>query len=103
LVWPYGVFDPVVHHLGQTLVASLEQPHHTSKFFLDHVLHALNCHFCLLLWRRDGIGSAISGWTLLSTDAKSYRVIRGSSGRQDCSSEGRRSMRIIRRPLCPGL
>lgn len=45
LVWPYGVFDPVVHHLGQALVASLEQPHHTSKIFLDHVLHALNCHF----------------------------------------------------------
>jgi AraC family transcriptional regulator len=44
LVWPYGVFDPVVHHLGQTLIASLEQPH-TSKIFLDHVLHALNCHF----------------------------------------------------------
>jgi AraC family transcriptional regulator len=45
LVWPYGVFDPVVHHLGQTLIASLEQPHHTSKIFVDHVLHALNCHF----------------------------------------------------------
>jgi AraC-like DNA-binding protein len=44
LVWPHGVFDPVVHHLGQTLLSSLEQPHHTLKIFLDHVLHALNCH-----------------------------------------------------------
>ena len=40
-----GAFDPVVHHLGQTLLASLEEPHHASKIFLDHVLHALNCHF----------------------------------------------------------
>jgi AraC family transcriptional regulator len=45
LVWPHGVFDPVVHHLGQALLASLEQPGHTSKIFLEHVLHALNCHF----------------------------------------------------------
>jgi AraC-like DNA-binding protein len=45
LVWPHGVFDPVVHHLGQTLLASLEQPHHSSKIFLEDVLHALNCHF----------------------------------------------------------
>jgi AraC-like DNA-binding protein len=45
LIWPYGVIDPVVHHLGQTLLSSLEQPHHSSKIFLDHVLHALNCHF----------------------------------------------------------
>jgi AraC-like DNA-binding protein len=45
LVWPHGVFDPVVHHLGQTLLASIERPQHTSKIFLEHVLHALNCHF----------------------------------------------------------
>ena len=45
LVWPQGAFDPVVHHLGQTLVSTLEQPHHASKIVLDHVLHALNCHF----------------------------------------------------------
>jgi AraC family transcriptional regulator len=45
LVWEFGRPDPVVHHLGQTLVASLEQPNNTSKLFLDHVLHALNCHF----------------------------------------------------------
>ena len=45
LVWPLGHLDPVVYHLGQTLVASLDQPNHTSKVFLDHVLHALNCHF----------------------------------------------------------
>jgi AraC-like DNA-binding protein len=45
LIWPHGAFDPVVHHLGQTLLASLEQPSHTSKIFLEHVLHALNCHF----------------------------------------------------------
>jgi AraC family transcriptional regulator len=44
LVWPHGEFDPIVHHLGQTLRASLEQPH-TSKIFLDHILHALKCHF----------------------------------------------------------
>jgi len=45
LVWPLGHLDPVVYHLGQTLVASLDQPNHPSKVFLDHVLHALNCHF----------------------------------------------------------
>jgi AraC-like DNA-binding protein len=45
LVWPQGVFDPVVHHLGQALVSTLEQPHHASKIFLDQALHALNCHF----------------------------------------------------------
>jgi AraC family transcriptional regulator len=44
LVWPLGAFDPVVYHLGKTFLASLEQPHHTSKIFLDHVLHALDCH-----------------------------------------------------------
>ncbi|AXC14527.1 Transcriptional regulator, AraC family [Acidisarcina polymorpha] len=44
LVWPHGHLDPVVYHLGQTLVASLDQPNHTSKVFLDHILHALNCH-----------------------------------------------------------
>src|ERR1700678_2036716 len=31
LVWPQGAFDPVVHHLGQTLLASLERPHHAAK------------------------------------------------------------------------
>jgi AraC-like DNA-binding protein len=45
LVWPLGHFDPVVYHLGRTLLSSLEQPHHTSKLVVDHVLHALNCHF----------------------------------------------------------
>jgi AraC family transcriptional regulator len=44
LVWPLGAFDPVVYHLGKTFLASLDQPHHASKIFLDHVLHALNCH-----------------------------------------------------------
>jgi AraC family transcriptional regulator len=44
LVWPLGAFDPVVYHLGKTFLASLELPHHASKLFLDHVLHALNCH-----------------------------------------------------------
>ena len=44
LDWPLGAFDPVVYHLGKTFLASLELPHHTSKIFLDHVLHALNCH-----------------------------------------------------------
>jgi AraC family transcriptional regulator len=47
LVWPQGAFDPVVHHLGQTLLSSLEQTAHTSRMFLDDVLHALNCHFVL--------------------------------------------------------
>jgi AraC family transcriptional regulator len=44
LVWPLGAFDPVVYHLGKSFLSSLEQPHHASKIFLDHVLHALNCH-----------------------------------------------------------
>ena len=45
LVWPLGHFDLVVYHLGKTLLSSLEEPHHTSKLVVDHVLHALNCHF----------------------------------------------------------
>jgi AraC family transcriptional regulator len=45
LVWPHGVRDPVVHHLGKTLLSSLEHPRHTSRIFLDHILQALNCHF----------------------------------------------------------
>jgi AraC family transcriptional regulator len=44
LVWPHGRFDPVVYHLGKSFLASLEQPFHASKIFLDHILHALNCH-----------------------------------------------------------
>jgi AraC family transcriptional regulator len=45
LVWPLGVPDPVVHHLGTTLLSSLEHPLHAPKIFLDHILQALNCHF----------------------------------------------------------
>ena len=45
LVWPHGQFDQVFHPLGRTLLASLEQPQYTSKIFLDHILHALRCHF----------------------------------------------------------
>jgi AraC family transcriptional regulator len=45
LVWPHGVLDPVVHHLGTTLLSSLELPQHAPKIFVDHILQALNCHF----------------------------------------------------------
>jgi AraC family transcriptional regulator len=45
LVWPHGKVDQVVHHLGQTLLSSLEHPGHISKIFLDHILQALHCHF----------------------------------------------------------
>jgi AraC family transcriptional regulator len=45
LAWPHGVLDPIVHHLGKTLLSSLEHPLQTPKIFLDHVLQALNCHF----------------------------------------------------------
>jgi AraC family transcriptional regulator len=45
LVWPHGVLDPIVQHLGKTLLSSLEHPDHASKIFLDHILQALNCHF----------------------------------------------------------
>ena len=44
LAWPLGAFDSVVYHLGKSFLASLEQPFHASKIFLDHILHALNCH-----------------------------------------------------------
>ena len=44
LAWPQGAFDPVIHHLAQTLLATLEQPHHAPKIFLDHVLQAIHCH-----------------------------------------------------------
>ncbi|SDE96216.1 helix-turn-helix transcriptional regulator [Terriglobus roseus] len=40
----FGRMDSVVHNLGQVLVSTLQQPNHASKFFVDHVLHALNCH-----------------------------------------------------------
>jgi len=45
LVWPHGVLDPIVQHLGKILLSSLEHPLHASKIFLDHILQALNCHF----------------------------------------------------------
>jgi AraC family transcriptional regulator len=48
LVWPHGAIDPIVHHLGQSLVFSLDHPLQTSKIFLDYVLQALNSHF---VWR----------------------------------------------------
>ena len=44
MVGDLGALDPVVHHLGQTLLSSLERPHHASKIFVDNVLQALNCH-----------------------------------------------------------
>jgi AraC-like DNA-binding protein len=44
MVWEHGALDPVVHHLGQTLLSSLERPHHASKIFVDHILQALKCH-----------------------------------------------------------
>jgi len=45
LVWPYGEFDPVVLHMGRSLLCSLDHPQNTSKIFLDHVLQAMYCHF----------------------------------------------------------
>ncbi|MDR3742152.1 MAG: AraC family transcriptional regulator [Terracidiphilus sp.] len=45
--WTHGVFDPVVHQLGQILSTSLEQSAHTSKIFVNHVLHALKCHLAI--------------------------------------------------------
>jgi AraC family transcriptional regulator len=44
LDWPLGHPDTIVYHLASTLRASLEHPAHASKIFLDHILHALNCH-----------------------------------------------------------
>jgi len=40
----FGQPDPIVHHLGQVLLTTLHQPH-ANKLFVDHVLHALHCHF----------------------------------------------------------
>jgi len=45
LVWPHGELDHVLHPFSRTLLSSLEEPHRTSKIFLDHVFHALHCHF----------------------------------------------------------
>jgi AraC family transcriptional regulator len=45
LVWPHGAIDPVVHHLGQSLISALDSPLDASKIFVDSVLQALNCHF----------------------------------------------------------
>jgi hypothetical protein len=103
LVWPLGTFDPVVYQLGKTLLSSLELPHHTSKIFLDYVLHALNCHFVCSYSGVTNSATQFRGWTLFSADAKSNRVIGCSSGRQYCPPAGRRSMRFISKPLCAGL
>jgi AraC family transcriptional regulator len=65
LVWKFGQPDSVVHHLGQTLVASLEQPTNTSKLFLDHVLHALNCHFVFSYGRISPLPPARGGLSAL--------------------------------------
>jgi hypothetical protein len=51
LVWPHGAFDPVVHHLGQSLISSLDHPRHASKIFVDHILQAFNYHF---VWSYGG-------------------------------------------------
>jgi AraC-like DNA-binding protein len=45
LGWPLGQSDPTVRHLGHALLETLKRPHHASKLFVDHVLHALHCHF----------------------------------------------------------
>jgi AraC family transcriptional regulator len=45
LVWQQGAFDPVVYHLGKTLLSTPEGPQQASRIFLDQVLYALNCHF----------------------------------------------------------
>jgi AraC family transcriptional regulator len=42
---PFGHLDPIVNNLGQALLATLQQPDIASAIFVDHVLHALNCHF----------------------------------------------------------
>lgn len=44
MVWEHGAQDPVVLHLGQTLLSTLERPQHASKIFVDHVLQALKSH-----------------------------------------------------------
>ncbi len=51
LAWPQGKFDPVMYHLGQTLLTTLEHPYHAPKIFLDYVLQAINCH--LVCFYRD--------------------------------------------------
>jgi AraC family transcriptional regulator len=45
LSWLFGRPDPVVYHLGRVLLATLDQQNDASRFFVDHVLHALHCHF----------------------------------------------------------
>jgi AraC family transcriptional regulator len=44
LVWRQGTIDPVIAHLGQSLVAALNSPIDASKLFVDHALQAINCH-----------------------------------------------------------
>lgn len=39
------VFDPVFHHLGQSLLPSLRNPDAASQIFTDYVALALNTHF----------------------------------------------------------
>jgi AraC family transcriptional regulator len=60
LVWPFGHTDLVVNHLGHVLVSTLQQPSHTSPFFIDHVMHALHFHFvCSFGGIRQAVGATM--------------------------------------------
>jgi AraC family transcriptional regulator len=61
LSWPFGRPDTVVHHLGQVLLATLDQTNHSSIFFIDHVLHALHSHFVCTYGGSTHVASPVRG------------------------------------------
>jgi AraC family transcriptional regulator len=56
LIWQHGAIDPVVGHLGQSLIAALDSPLDASKLFVDHVLQAINCH---VVWSYGNVAKTI--------------------------------------------
>jgi hypothetical protein len=102
LVWPFGHLDPVVYHLGQTLVFTRSTQSHIEGF-PGPCFARLELSFCLLVWWSEDIGPALSRWAFSATDAKSDRVPGGASGRQYQPRSGCKSMRLIGKSLCSGL
>jgi transcriptional regulator GlxA family with amidase domain len=55
LVWRQGTIDPVIAHLGQSLVAALNSPIDASKLFVDHASQGINCH---VVWSYGNAGKS---------------------------------------------
>ena len=103
MVWKLGAQDPVVLHLGQTLLSSLERPHHASKIFVDHVLQALKCHLVCAYGgvpiSSEQFRGGLSPWQMRRASEFLEAHLDGNLR----PSAGCRSVRVIRKPLRAGL